>query len=306
MASGSKKVVLAALFGNGAIAVTKFTAAAITGSSAMFSEAIHSLVDTSNQGLLLYGLNKSKKPADKIHPLGYGRELYFWAFMVAILVFALGGGISFYEGIHKLTAQSHEMTSPYINYIVLILAMIFEGAATKIAFKEFNKTRGNTPIFKAIRESKDPAVFAVLLEDTAALIGLTFALVGVFCAHILHIYWADAFASIVIGVLLFIVAIIMALEAKSLLIGEAASPAVTSKIQDILHNHKNIEKVNNLTTSQLSPDYIVALISLDLMDNLSTVEIENLVTDLKNRIANSDEKIKHIIIEAQDNNSYLS
>lgn len=304
MASGSKKVVLAALLGNGAIAVTKFVAAVFTGSSAMFSEAIHSLVDTGNQGLLLYGLKRSQKKPDQFHPLGYGKELYFWAFMVAILIFALGGGFSLYEGIHKLKAGEHELKSPYVNYVVLGVAFIFEAIATSIAFKEFNKTRKGKPIFRAIHESKNPAIFAVLLEDTAALTGLVLAFIGVFLAHVFHIAWADAAASIAIGVLLFGVAIIMAYEAKSLLIGEAASVDVRDKIRTHLENHPDIEHVNEIITLQLAPESVIAAISVDFKEE-SHPNTETLVYELKQAIREDEESIRHILIEAVDKDNYV-
>ncbi len=303
MAAGSKKVVLAALIGNGAIAITKFVAAVFTGSSAMFSESIHSLVDTGNQGLLLYGLKRAQKKPDALHPLGYGKELYFWAFMVAILIFALGGGFSLYEGIHKLSSGSHAPKSPYVNYIVLGLAFIFEAMATRIAYKEFNKTRYGKPIFQAIRDSKDPAIFAVLLEDTAALLGLVLAFIGVFLSHIFHVAWADAAASIAIGLLLFMVAIVMAYEAKSLLIGEAASPETRQKIQAYLEQRDDIEHVNDIITLQLSPDNIVVAVSLDFVDE-NHASTEAITHAVKQEIQEADENIRHIIIEASRKEDY--
>lgn len=303
MASGSKKAIIAALIGNSAIAVTKFAAAAFTGSSAMFSEAIHSLVDTGNQGLLLYGLKKSHQPADKTHPFGYGKELYFWSFIVAILIFALGGGFSIYEGFHKLSSVHHEIKNPYINYFVLITAIVFETLSFSVALKEFNKTRGNKPIFKAIRESKDPAMFTVLLEDTAALLGLIFAFIGVFAAHILHYYTADALASIAIGLLLFCVSYIMATEAKSLLIGEAASPEIEQKITEYVNSYKNEVSLNELLTMQVAPDSVLVTMSLDFSDRLSSKKIENIVSDLETKIKTAFPEVKRIFIEAQ---SFLS
>lgn len=299
MASGSKKVVIAALTGNAAIAVTKFAASAITGSSAMFSEAIHSLVDTGNQGLLLYGLKRSNKPADKTHPFGYGKELYFWAFIVAILIFALGGGFSIYEGFHKLSETDHAVKSPYINYAVLLIAMAFEGTAFSIALKEFNKTRGNKPIFKAIRESKDPAMFTVLLEDTAALLGLVFAFIGVFAAHVFHYYTADALASIAIGLLLFGVSYIMATEAKSLLIGESASPEIEQKITEFVEAYKDNVSINELLTMQVAPDSILVTMSLDFADGLPSETIEKIVSDLESKVKTTFPDVKRIFIEAQ-------
>ena len=196
---GSKTVIYAALAGNGLIAITKFAAASITGSSAMFSEAIHSLVDTGNQGLLLFGIKRSGRPADDAHPFGYSGELYFWAFMVAILIFGLGAGISIYEGVQKIL-HPHPLNDPLINYIVLALAMVFEGFALAIAVREFRKTKGQRGWLEAVRVSKDPTVFTVLFEDTAAMAGLVVAFVGIFLAQQLDLPVLDGVASVLIGV----------------------------------------------------------------------------------------------------------
>ncbi len=298
MASGSVRVVVAALLGNIAIAITKFTAALLTGSSAMLSEAIHSLVDTLNQILLLLGLNLSERPPDTHHPFGHGKELYFWAFIVAILVFSLGGGITFYEGTHKLLMENHSFKNPYINYIVLGFSIIFEGLSFSIAIKEFNKMRGKTPVMKAIKESKDPAVFAVLLEDTAALTGLIIAFVGIFLAHIFGFYKADALASIMIGFLLFISSFLMAKKAKSLLIGEAANAKIEEGILDILKANKDIILINELLTMQVSPQDILVNMSLDFNDDLSAEQIERMVCALKKQIKASSPHISKIFIEA--------
>ena len=198
--SSSKKVIYAALAGNGAIAVTKFFAAFWTGSSAMLSEAIHSVVDTGNQGLLLYGLKKSNQPADAHHPFGYGMELYFWTFVVAILIFAVGSGISIYEGISKLFTP-HTIRNPMINYVVLAIAMVFEGAAWWVAFKAFRISKGRLGYLAAVRQSKDPTIFTVLFEDSAAMLGLVVAFIGIALSQALNMPSLDAVASIVIGVM---------------------------------------------------------------------------------------------------------
>ena len=196
--SGSRKVIFAALAGNALIAVTKFAAASYTGSSAMLSEAIHSLVDTGNQGLLLYGMQRAARPADKFHPFGYSIELYFWAFVVAILIFGVGAGVSFYEGIDKLQ-NPHPVTSPHINYIVLGLAIVFETGSWWIAFQELRKTKGVYGYFEAVRLSKDPTVFTILFEDTAALLGLIVAFIGILLSQLLDMPVMDGVASLVIG-----------------------------------------------------------------------------------------------------------
>nr|MDJ0981013.1 cation diffusion facilitator family transporter [Kiloniellales bacterium] len=226
MASASStKVILAALVGNFLIAVTKFTAAWFTGSSAMFSEAVHSTVDTGNQGLLLYGLKRSKRPADAQHPFGHGQELYFWAFVVAILIFGLGAGVSIYEGIAKIQ-DPHEITNPVVNYVVLGMAMVFEAGACWVAFKEFNRRRGALGYFEAIRRSKDPSIFTVLLEDSAAMLGLIVAMVAIALGQALDMPVLDGVGSVVIGCILAATAIFLIWETKPLLIGEAADPEV--------------------------------------------------------------------------------
>jgi cation diffusion facilitator family transporter len=181
LAGGSTRVVIAALLGNGAIAVTKYVAAALTGSSAMFAEAVHSTVDTGNQALLLFGMNRAERPADARHPFGHGMEIYFWAFVVAILLFGLGAGVSLYEGVHKL-ANPEPLRNVVWNYVVIGLAIVFEAGAWIVAWREFDRVRGKLPVLRAVRQSKDPALFTVLFEDTAALAGLVAALVGIFAA----------------------------------------------------------------------------------------------------------------------------
>ena len=181
-AKASKKVVYAAITGNALIAVTKFGAAAYTGSSAMLSEAIHSAVDTGNQGLLLFGMRRAERPADEHHPFGYGKEIYFWSFVVAILLFSMGAGVSFYEGVQKLL-HPHPISNPYVNYVVLATAMLFEGAAWWIAFKAFNRWRGDLDFITAVRRSKDPALLTVLVEDSAAILGLESEATGELRTH---------------------------------------------------------------------------------------------------------------------------
>lgn len=297
-ATGSKKVIFAALAGNTLIAITKFAAAAYTGSSAMMSEGIHSLVDTGNQGLLLYGMKKSAAPADSEHPFGYGKELYFWAFVVAILIFALGAGISIYEGVHKVI-HPQPISSPMVNYVVLGAAMIFEGTAWFVAYKEFNKTRGQIGLLTAIRRSKDPTVFTVLFEDSAALAGLLVALVGIACAQALHMPVLDGVASIGIGCILGITAVLLAIETKGLLIGEAATPAMVQGIRDLVAREPGILQVNELLTMHFSPRDVLLNLSLDFRDGVTSQEVERLVSGLENRIIAAYPSITRVFIEAQ-------
>ena len=297
-AHGSKKVIYAALAGNSAIAAIKFAAAVFTGSSAMLSEAIHSLVDTGNQVLLLYGIRKSGKPADEEHPFGYGMELYFWTFVVAILIFAVGAGVSTYEGVHKLL-DPHPIESAYVNYIVLGVAMVFEGAALYIAAKEFNKTRGRRGILAEIRASKDPTVFTVLFEDTAALLGLVAALIGIALAQALDMPIFDGIASIVIGAILATVAILLAYESKGLLIGEAAEPAVRHGVRAILLNRPELLRLNEVLTMHLGPRDILLNLSLDFRDDLSANDVEAAISALEIEIKAAYPQITRVFIEAQ-------
>lgn len=297
-AHGSKKVIFAALAGNGLIAVTKFVAAGITGSSAMLSEAIHSVVDTGNQGLLLYGIKRSKRPADERHPFGHGSEIYFWSFVVAILIFGLGSGISFYEGVQKLF-HPHPISSPHINYIVLLVAMVFEAGAWWIAFKEFGKVRGNFGLFEAVQRSKDPTLFTVLFEDTAAMLGLVAALIGVFFADRFGIDWADGAASIAIGIILAGTAAVLAYETKGLLIGEAAGRNVLIGIRRILSTSPEVHRVNELRTMHLAPNDILLALSLDFHDNLSVGDVEQSISRIERDIKGRFPDIKRLFIEVQ-------
>jgi cation diffusion facilitator family transporter len=298
-ASGSKKVIYAALAGNLLIAVTKFAAATYTGSSAMLSEAIHSLVDTGNQGLLLHGMKQAAVPADSQHPFGYGKELYFWAFVVAILIFALGAGISIYEGIHKV-ANPEPVSSPIVNYVVLGAAMIFEGGAWWVAYKEFNKTRGHLGFFTAIHRSKDPTVFTVLFEDSAAMAGLVVAFVGIACAQVFDAPVLDGVASIVIGGILGLTAIFLAIETKGLLIGEATKSSVVTGIRDLIAGEPGIARVNELLTMHFGPTDVLLNLSVDFKDNVSSQEVERVVSSLESRIVSQFPAITRVFIEAQN------
>ena len=295
----SKKAIYAALAGNALIAVTKFGAATYTGSSAMFSEAIHSLVDTGNQGLLLYGLKRAAKPADRKHPFGYGPELYFWAFVVAILIFGVGSGISVYEGISKIQ-DPHPITNPMVNYIVLGLAMIFEGVAWYIAFKEFKKTKGSQSWLNAFRRSKDPTIFTVLFEDTAAMLGLIVAMVGIYLSIALDIPYLDGVASVVIGVILAATAGLLAYECKGLLTGEAARDEVVAGIKWIIAENSYVLHVNEVLTLHLGPKDILLNVSLDFKDGLTSTQVEAAISSFESQIKSKFPEITRVFIEAQN------
>lgn len=298
-AHGSKKVIFAALAGNGLIAITKFTAAAYTGSSAMFSEAVHSLVDTGNQGLILYGMKRASRPPDESHPFGYGPELYFWTFVVAILIFGVGAGVSIYEGIDKVR-HPHVLTDPMINYIVLGLAMIFEAVAWWIAFKEFNKRRGPVPFFRAVRISKDPTVFTVLFEDSAAMLGLIVAFIGILLGDLLDLPILDGVASILIGVILAGTAALLAYESKGLLIGEGALPETVESIRRRARAHRHVNRVNEVLTMHMGPFEILVNLSLDFDSGMDAEDVETAIAEVERDIKTRHPEVSRIFIEAQD------
>jgi cation diffusion facilitator family transporter len=295
---GSLKVIFAALAGNALISVTKFGAAFTTGSSAMLSEAIHSLVDTGNQLLMLHGLRRAKKPADEAHPFGYGMEVYFWTFVVAILVFAGGAGVSIYEGIHKVM-DPQPVSNVMINYAVLGAAMIFESVAWYVAYKEFGRSKGRMSMVEAVARSKDPTVFTVLFEDTAALLGLLVAFVGIAAADYLNMPLLDGVASIVIGLILALTASLLAYETKGLLIGEAAHPRVLEGVRRIARVEDSVIGVNEILTMHLGPTDILLNVSLDFADKISADDVELAVTNMERQIKMQFPEVTRVFIEAQ-------
>lgn len=294
----SKKVIFAALAGNALIAVTKFAAAAYTGSSAMLSEAIHSLVDTGNQLLMLYGMRRANKPADRMHPFGYGMELYFWTFVVAILVFAIGGSISVYEGVSKLS-NPHTVDNVYVNYFVLGFAMIFEAVAWWIAFKEFRLSKGDLGYFEAVRRSKDPTIFTVLFEDTAAMLGLMVAFIGLYLADALNMPILDGVASIVIGVILGLTAVLLAYESKGLLIGEAARGDVVDGIRGIVEADARIDHINEILTMHMGPRDVLLNISIDFDQSLDSSAVQRAISEFETQVKQDYPMVTRIFIEAQ-------
>ena len=296
--SGSKLVVYAALVGNLLIAITKFVAAAFTGSSAMISEGVHSLVDTFNEILLLYGMHRAAKPPDANHPLGHGRELYFWSFIVAVLIFAVGAGVSIYEGvIHILDPEPVE--NGLVNYIVLGLSMIFEGVSWGFALHEFNGQKGDMGYFEAIRISKNPTTFTVLVEDSVALSGLFIAAVGLAASQYLQMPELDGVASVGIGLLLAATAIFLARESKNLLIGEPALPEVREAILKLANADPAIRRANGVITSQLGPDQVIVALSAEFEDHLTTPEIEACIERLETAIRKTNPEVTTLFVKPQ-------
>ena len=297
-AKSSKKAIYAALAGNGMIALTKFFASAYTGSSAMFSEAIHSVVDTGNQILLLYGIKRSERPADKTHPFGYGMEVYFWSFVVAILLFGLGSGVSIYEGFSKIQ-NPHPVTNPFVNYIVIGFAIIFETIAFSVAYRELRKTKGSQSLIKAIRTSKDPTIFTVLFEDFAALLGLMVAGLAIYLGEVLSLPILDGIASVIIGLILALTASLLAFECKGLLCGEAANDQIVAGIEDIVKGETDVLYINEILTMHLGPQDILLNISLDFKDAMSSGNVEATISELETSIKSKFPEIKRVFIEAQ-------
>jgi cation diffusion facilitator family transporter len=304
MASSRKLVIYAALVGNSLIALMKFVAAFITGSSAMFSEGIHSVVDTGNQILLLYGLKQSKKPADDQFPFGHGKEIYFWSFIVAIMIFAVGAGISIYEGIHRL-GNPVAIENILINYIVLGLALVFEGGAWYFALKEFRREKGDSGYLEAVHRGKDPSIFVVLFEDSAAMLGLTVALIATALTQLTGNLYLDGVASIVIGLILAGTAAWLAVETKSLLIGESANNHVVRGIRKLALTIRNINHVNEVLTMHMGPDFILVNISVEFSDQATATDIEDAVALLDDKIKKAYENVQRVFIEAEARHSVL-
>jgi cation diffusion facilitator family transporter len=294
----SKIVIYAALAGNTAIAVTKFAAAAVTGSAAMWSEAVHSLVDTGNQGLLLIGLWRAKKPADARHPFGYGLQLYFYTFVVAVLIFGVGAVVSFMHGLEKVR-HPQPLEHVWVNYLVLGIGILFEGSVWLVAMRAFNVERSGRRWIKAVRSSKDPTVFTVLFEDTAALAGLAVALVGVFLASTFNLPILDGIASLLIGAILAATAFFLANESQSLLTGEAADHETRIGINRLARNEPGVVGLNQARTMHFGPSEVLVALSLDFEDSLPAGEVERIVTRLERKIKQAYPQVGVVFIEAQ-------
>lgn len=296
--SGSKFVIYAALAGNSLIAITKFIAAFFTGSSAMLSEGVHSLVDTGNEFLLLYGLKRASYPPDNNHPFGHGRELYFWAFIVALLVFALGAVVSFYEGVTHIL-HPEPMQNILINYIVLSASIIFEGVSWYVAMRAFHRSKGSLSYLAAVRRSKDPTIFTVLFEDSAALLGLFVALSGITLSNVTGNPVFDGIASLGIAAILAITALFLARECKGLLIGEAALPEVQKQIYAVVDADPAVQQVNGLIVRQLGPDQIVVNVSLEFKDHLTAPKIEDCIIRIEQKLANLSPQVVGFFVKPQ-------
>jgi cation diffusion facilitator family transporter len=296
--SKSKLAIYAAIAGNLAIAITKFVAAAFTGSAAMVSEAIHSLVDQGNGWLMLLGVRKSQKPPDSDHPFGHGHELYFWTLIVGVLIFAVGGGMSVYEGIlHMLHPVLPENVG--VSYAVLGVAAVFEGTTWLFGWKAFKAERGRKGVLEAIHETKDPSSFTVLLEDSAALLGLLFAFLGIFLGSQLGVPYLDGLASVLIGLLLCGVAVLMVYESKGLLIGEGLDRESLKSIRVLIDADPAVERVRHLHTMYLGPHEVLLTIELRFRSEITVLEMRRGILRLKEAIQSQHPDVKQIFFGAE-------
>ena len=291
----STRTLVIALLANLGIAASKFAAAMVTGSSAMLTEGVHSVVDSTNQLLLMWGRHASKRPPDRKHPLGYGRELYFWSFVVAVLVFSLGAGVSIYEGIIHI-AHPEPAVSPLIAYAVLVIAFLLEGWSTLEAFKEFKAAKGSLSWLEAIRDSKDPPSFIVLLENGAAMAGIVAAAVGLALSQLTGDPFFDGAASIVIGIILGVTACLLAYESKGLLIGEAADPELVEGLRKLACGKKGIVGVGHVLTVHSSPDQVTALMSVDFRDSITAGDVERIVSEVEKEAHETWPQVRRLFI----------
>ena len=301
--SSSKTVIYAALAGNLLIALTKFIATFMTGSAAMLSEAIHSTVDSGNQLLLLLGMQRAARPANSRHPFGHGLQLYFWTFVVAVLIFGVGAGVSVYEGINKIITP-HPIEKPWVNYIVLSLALVFEGAVWIVALRAFRVTKGSLGWIRAVQQSKDPTVFTVLFEDTAAMLGLLVALIGIALSQALNLPVLDGVASLTIGLILAGTAAFLAWECQSLLTGEGASPVVQASIHAIAAAEPNVVRPNEILTMHFGPEDVLVALSLDFVDTGTAADVERSVSRIEQAIKAAHPEVKRVFVEARDREAH--
>ncbi len=287
---------MAALLGNAAIAIAKFVAAGITNSAAMLAEAFHSVADTGNQVLLLFGFAGARRPRSVRHPFGRSKELYFWSLMVAVMLFVGGGVLAVRRGLDAL-AHPHEVSSYTISFVVLTVAIVIEAAAFSVAWRAFSRERGSRSLWRSIRATKDSAVLVVLLEDSAAMLGLVVALVGLLLTRLTGVVIWDGIASITIGVLLGVIAVILAVETKSLLVGEAAGREERSAIRAAVLSHPAVETVQRLLTMQLGPHDILINLEVELHDQLTAEEIEQVIRDIEASIREVEPDARDIFVE---------
>ena len=295
---GSKVAVIAAVVGNLLVAISKFVAAYFTGSSAMISEGIHSLVDTGNGGLVLFGLRRANRPADAGHPFGHGKELYFWSLIVAISIFGIGGGMSVYEGVRHLL-HPVEAGDPLFNYIVLAVALAIEGTSFFVAMREFNRARGTRPAIEFIRASKDPSLFTIVFEDSAAMLGLVVAFLGVLLGQLTGLPQFDGGASVLIGLILMGVAWVLASETKGLLVGEGVEPAVLEQMRAQVAADAAVARVGEIRTMFMGPADLLVNLDVTFREGLGHAEVAEAIQRVESALKAAQPEISRVYIEAQ-------
>ncbi len=297
----SKVAVIAAVVANLIIAIIKFIAAAITGSSAMISEGIHSLVDTGNGGLLLHGMSRAKRPADEGHPFGHGKSLYFWSLVVAVSIFGIGGGMSLYEGLSHIrhVAPGAELSDPTVNYIVLALAFVVEGFSFSVAIRQFWQAKGEKSAVRFIRDSKDPSLYTVVLEDSAAMLGLIFAFLGVWLGHLFGNPYLDGAASIAIGLLLMSVAFVLAAETKGLLLGEGVDAETLAEIRRIVEADEAVDEAGDILTMYVGPHELVVNLGVRFARGTSLDSMHAAIGRIEAVLEGTYPQHLHVYIEAQ-------
>jgi cation diffusion facilitator family transporter len=297
--TASTRTLVVALLANLGIAVSKFIAAAITGSSAMLTEGVHSVVDSTNQLLLMWGRHAAKRPPDRLHPFGYGRELYFWSFVVAVLVFSVGAGVSVYEGIIHIL-HPEPAVSPVIAYAVLLIAFLLEGWSTIEAYRDFRDAKGSLGWFEAVRQSKDPPAFIVLLENGAAMAGILAAAVGLLLSQLTGDPFFDGAASVVIGVILGFTAALLAFESKGLLIGEAADPELVSSLRELAHNIPGVVGVGYVLTVHSSPDQVTVMMNVDFDNDMRAAEVERIVCHVEEEAQRRWPQVRRLFVRPME------
>jgi len=293
-----RKVVLAALLGNAGIAVAKFVAAWLSGSITMLAEGVHSVADTANQALLLVGMGLSKKLDPERYPLGRAKERYFWAFIVSLMLFFMGGVYAVYEGVHKLGARPEAHGSPLVAVIVLVVSLGLESGSFFVAMREFNKARAGRPFYEALFRGKDPTIPVVLLEDTGAVLGLAIALVAVVTTWLSGSQAADAVGSIAIGVLLCVIGLTLARDTRSLLIGESATPETRRRALELARSTPGVADVTQLLSMHLGPDTVILALKVRFSPGIAVEEVERITDAIEDRIRNEMPQMTRIFVEA--------
>jgi cation diffusion facilitator family transporter len=298
---GSRVAVIAAIAGNLIIAVIKFVAAALTGSSAMIAEGIHSVVDTGNGVLLLLGMRRAAQPADAIHPFGHGKSLYYWTHIVAVSIFGIGGGMSLYEGVqHILTvAPGAELGDPTAAYIVLAISALVEGGSFTVAVRQFMQAKGESSAWQFIRRSKDPSLYTVVFEDSAAMLGLAFAFLGIFFGHLFHNPYLDGVASIAIGLLLMAVAWVLASRTQGLLLGEGVSPDELADIRRRVESDPAVESAGDILTMYMGPHDLLVNMGVCFTTGTTAEQMHEAIRRIEANLQSAYPEINRVYIEAE-------